>query len=79
MDSRPKTNNSRFVRAGAGFTLIEVLVVVAIIALLVAILLPSLQKARWQAKVIACQGHLHDLGNAFQMYANTYAGYFPRT
>lgn len=67
------------VARSSGFTLIEVLVVVAIIALLVAILIPSLQKARWQAKVSACQARLHDLGNAFQMYANTYKGYFPLT
>lgn len=73
---------TRFVRpnrTGLGFTLIEVLVVVAIIALLISILLPSLRKARWQAKLVACQGHMHDLGNAFQMYGNTYAGFFPLT
>ncbi|HON67085.1 MAG TPA: type II secretion system protein [Phycisphaerae bacterium] len=61
------------------FTLIEVLVVVAIIALLVSILLPSLKQARYQARVVACQGRLHDLGNAFQMYSNVYNGYFPLT
>lgn len=61
------------------FTLIEVLVVVAIIALLVSILLPSLSKARAQAKSVACKGNLHDLGTAFNIYAETFKGYFPIT
>lgn len=71
----------RFASSAArrGFTLIEVLVVVAIIALLLTILLPSLQKARWQAKMVACQGRLHDLGTGFQMYGNVYNGFFPLT
>lgn len=62
-----------------GFTLIEVLVVVAIIALLVAILLPSLARARWQARVTACQANQHDLGNVMSIYAETSKGYFPLT
>jgi len=62
-----------------GFTLIEVLVVVAIIALLIAILLPSLAQVRWQAKSVACRANLHDLGNAFTMYTEKYKGYFPLT
>lgn len=52
----------------AGFTLIEVLVVVAIIALLVAILLPSLARARDQARTVMCEGHLKEFGNALGMY-----------
>lgn len=63
----------------SAFTLIEVLVVVAIIALLIAILLPSLQAARYQAKNVACKGHLHDLGISFHTYAVTQKGYFPIT
>lgn len=52
----------------AAFTLIEVLVVVAIIALLVAILLPSLARARDQARMVMCEGHLKELGSAMNMY-----------
>lgn len=51
------------------FTLIEVLVVVAIIALLVAILLPSLQKARESAYRVSCQANMHSIGQAMTMYA----------
>jgi prepilin-type N-terminal cleavage/methylation domain-containing protein/prepilin-type processing-associated H-X9-DG protein len=60
-----------------GFTLIEVLVVVAIIALLIAILLPSLARVRYQAKNIACRANMHDLGQAFNMYADQYKGFYP--
>src|SRR5690606_29724419 len=52
-------------------------VVVAIIALLVAILLPSLSRVRWQAKSTACKANLHDLGQAFTMYADQYRGFYP--
>lgn len=52
----------------SAFTLIEVLVVVAIIALLVSILLPSLSRAREMAKNTLCLSHLKEFGNAMMMY-----------
>lgn len=52
-----------------GFTLIELMVVIAIIALLVAILLPSLSKAREAAKGSACSSHLRTFSSAFEIYA----------
>jgi prepilin-type N-terminal cleavage/methylation domain-containing protein/prepilin-type processing-associated H-X9-DG protein len=51
------------------FTLIELLVSVAIIALLIAILLPSLGRAREQSKKTKCQSNLHAIGLALHMYA----------
>jgi prepilin-type N-terminal cleavage/methylation domain-containing protein len=59
------------------FTLIEVLVVVAIIALLVAILLPSLQRARNQAKAVLCLSNMKQIGSAIYLYAQDTKDYLP--
>lgn len=53
------------------FTLIEVLVVVAIIAVLIGILLPSLTRARSQARRSVCGSNLHTLGQALYIYASS--------
>jgi len=61
---------------GAGFTLIELLVVIAIIALLMAILTPTLNRAKKQAKSTACQMNLHHWGVIWSMYCDENDGYF---
>ena len=57
-------------RGNKAFTLIELLVVVSIIALLVAILLPSLSKARDAAKGAKCATNLRNFSSAFEIYAS---------
>lgn len=71
MSGSDKSRLSRADRQGAGraFTLIEVLVVVAIIALLVAILLPSLAHAREVARRSVCLNNEHQMGVGMSMYA----------
>jgi len=63
--------------AHAGFTLIEVLVVVAIIALLISILLPSLSRARDQARLSVCLTNARTLGLGCATYAAEWKGRFP--
>lgn len=62
---------------GAGFTLVELLVVIGIIAVLIAILLPSLSKAREAARTAACLSNQRQLAVSFLMYANENRGFLP--
>ncbi|MEX0775413.1 MAG: DUF1559 domain-containing protein, partial [Phycisphaeraceae bacterium] len=56
-------------RQSAGFTLVELLVVISIIALLIALLLPALQEARAAARTLVCSGKMKQLGLASHSYA----------
>lgn len=59
-----------------GFTLIELLVVIAIIAVLMAILLPSLRRAREQAKMVQCQSNLKQWALTINIYVQDNEGKF---
>jgi prepilin-type processing-associated H-X9-DG protein/prepilin-type N-terminal cleavage/methylation domain-containing protein len=60
-----------------GFTLVELLVVLAVLALMAAILLPSLSVARARARETDCRSRLHQIGLALRMYSDDNNGGFP--
>jgi len=62
-----------------GFTLIELLVVISIIVLLMAILLPVVQRVRNQARAVACQAHLKQWGTILALYTEDNQGRLPGT
>jgi prepilin-type N-terminal cleavage/methylation domain-containing protein/prepilin-type processing-associated H-X9-DG protein len=66
----------RFVRP-AGFTLVEMLVVLAVISILAALLLPALARAKARANQTRCLNNVRQLGLALTMYAGDYSGEFP--
>jgi prepilin-type N-terminal cleavage/methylation domain-containing protein/prepilin-type processing-associated H-X9-DG protein len=57
------------------FSLVELIVVIGIIGVLIALLLPALNKARAQAKCITCQSNLHQIGENLLIYANNWHGW----
>ncbi len=66
-------------RRPAGFTLVEVLVVVAILGVLFGLLMPALRRARTTAQQVRCAAILREWGQAFHLYADQYHGLLPHT
>jgi len=62
-----------------GFTLIELLVVISVIAVLMAILMPSLQKARKSAQAVVCRSNLKQWGQIFHLYAFDHENKLPQS
>ena len=71
--------NNRFLTAGSrpGFTLLELLVVIAIIAILAALLLPALASAKQRAQVVRCTSNFRQIGVAYLLYVDDNNGAVP--
>jgi len=67
----------KLLKGRAGFTLVELLVVIAVIAILAAILYPVFAIAREKARQTGCTSNLHQIGTGVQMYLQDYDGTYP--
>ena len=76
-NSFPKKEKHWFQMNSQNFTIIELLIVISIIAILTAILLPSLSRARQTAMATSCVNNMKQIGLATQMYANDDNEYYP--
>ncbi len=76
-DFESRSTHAREANRRAAFTLIELLTVVAIIGLLISILMPSLGRARDQAKGVHCLARLKDIGTGLAAYENISSDFVP--
>jgi prepilin-type N-terminal cleavage/methylation domain-containing protein len=72
-----KSDKIRGLPGKCGFTLIEPLVVIAIIVLLAALLFPGLSRAKANAQSIKCRSNLHQVGIALELYTADNQDFFP--
>jgi len=77
MLSSSSCGSRRCAKGKAGFTLVELLVVIGIIAVLISVLLPALSKARRAAAVVQCASNMRQISNGMLMYINANKGHFP--
>jgi prepilin-type N-terminal cleavage/methylation domain-containing protein len=68
----------KFPRAGNGFTLLELILVIAVIAILASLLLPALSQGKAKARLAQCTSNLRQWGLAYRQYADDNGDYLPR-